>query len=107
MPQNGKEVGIVAAGMQLKRPRLIKGHGASRKIYIVTHGRELDGLPLYPTRKYLADEDFEVVARELGWSPPPVREALEHALEGAEEDDEFDRTADIARYRQALEREGA
>jgi hypothetical protein len=62
----------MAAGKQLNPPRLIKGHGDSSKVYIVTHGKELEGLPLYPTRKYTATEDFETVARELGWSPPEV-----------------------------------
>jgi hypothetical protein len=60
------------AAPQLKHPRLIKGHGASTKVYIVTHGRELEGLPLDPTRKYLATEDFEQVALELGWSRPDL-----------------------------------
>lgn len=55
---------------QLKRPRLIKGHGASTKVYIATHGHELEGLPLNPTRKYLATDNFEQVALEMGWSPP-------------------------------------
>lgn len=96
----------MAAAQQLKHPRLIKGHGASTKVYIVTHGRELEGLQLYPTRKYTATEDFETVARELGWSPSSMRRAVEHALTGAESDDEFDRTTEIELYRAALEEGG-
>ena len=57
---------------QLPRPRLRVG-GLSRKIFIVTHGKEIKndkGIFLEASRKYDATADFEDVARELGWSPP-------------------------------------
>lgn len=58
---------------QLNPPRIRVG-GLSRDVYIVTHGREKDGV-LEATRKYTATADFEDVARELGWSPPKPKAA--------------------------------
>lgn len=54
-------------GRQLPRPLLVKGDGASSKVYIVTHGIEIADRPVTPTRKYLATDDFAQVARELGF----------------------------------------
>lgn len=53
---------------QLSRPQLRVG-GLSQKVYVVTHGKEKDGM-LEATRKYDVQDQFEAVAHELGWSPP-------------------------------------
>lgn len=89
---------------QLPKPRIRVG-GLSQKVYVVTHGKEIKndkGTFLEASRKYDATADFEDVARELGWAMPAAREALEHALKEAEDDDEFDRTESIALYKKAL-----
>ena len=52
----------------LPKPRIRVG-GLSRDVYVVTHGKEENGV-LVATRKYAATADFEDCARELGWSPP-------------------------------------
>lgn len=88
----------------LPRPRIRVG-GLSQKVYIVTHGKEIKnekGVFLEASRKYDATADFEDCCREIGWSPPSMRRAVEFALERAEEDDEFDRTTEIKLYKEAL-----
>lgn len=57
---------------QLKRPVLRVG-GISSKVYVVTHGKVTSsGEKTYldATRKYDVTNDFEDVAKELGWNPP-------------------------------------
>lgn len=59
---------------QLARPQLRVG-GLSKKVYIITHGRETRAKGrafLDASRKYDSTDQFEAVARELGWTPPAV-----------------------------------
>lgn len=61
---------------QLNPPRIRVG-GLSKEVYVVTHGKEVktviegkERVYLDATRKYKATDDFEDVAKELGWTPP-------------------------------------
>lgn len=52
----------------LPRPRIRVG-GLSSDVYVVTHGKEENGV-LTATRKFTATADFEDVCREKGYSAP-------------------------------------
>lgn len=58
---------------KLDRPQLRVG-GLSQKVYVITHGKIVErkegGSYLDASRKYDVHEQFETVARELGWKPP-------------------------------------
>jgi hypothetical protein len=55
-------------------PPQIRVGGLSGRVQCITHGKEID-LPngekgIESSRKYDVHDQFETVARELGWSPP-------------------------------------
>lgn len=54
----------------LDPPQLRTG-GLSGRVYVITHGRYLDGgKHLEATRKYDVTDQFEALAKERGWQPP-------------------------------------
>lgn len=53
---------------QLDPPRLRVGY-LSGEVYVITHGK-VEGDTLVASRKHEVTDQFEAVAKELGWTPP-------------------------------------
>jgi hypothetical protein len=51
-------------------PRLTFGP-LSGRVYIVSHGKDLGDGNVEATKKYDITNQFEALARNLGWTPPP------------------------------------
>ena len=57
--------------MRFDPPRLRIG-GLSGRVQVITHGKEIDlpkGKGIEASKKYDVHDQFETVARELGWTP--------------------------------------
>ncbi len=55
-------------------PPLLRVGGLSKAVYVITHGKvEGETLTLIASRKHDVTDQFEAVARELGWTPPEVK----------------------------------